>query len=122
MATVPGYVINLPASVDETLHRRRRAHISSELGRIGLPYRFVDSVDGFRLTVEERAALVDEEHVARHPWLTPGILGAALSHVAAYRAILEDGPPVALVLEDDAVLPSDLAPLLDELAGHTSGS
>jgi glycosyl transferase family 25 len=119
---VPAYVINLPASVDETLHRRRRAHIESELRRASVAYRFVESVDGFRLTAEERAALVDEQHVARNPWLTAGILGASLSHLAAYRAILDDGPPVALILEDDAVLPHDLAQLLEALADRISQS
>lgn len=115
---VPAYVINLPATVDETLHRRRREHIESELDRVGVPCRFIDSVDGFRLTTEQRAELVDEDHVARHPWLTAGILGASLSHVEAYRAVLADEEPLALILEDDAVLPADLAALLDELAGH----
>lgn len=117
------YVVNLPASVDQVLHQRRRDHIESELRRTGIPYTFVDSVDGLRLTPAERAQLVDEDAVAASPqWLTDGVLGASLSHVAAYRAILADGESAGLVLEDDAVLPDDLAPLLDELAGQMSGA
>jgi len=117
------YVVNLPASVDQVLHERRRDHIESELGRTGIPYRFVDSVDGLRLTPEERAELVDEEAVAASPhWLTDGVLGASLSHIAAYRAILEEGEPAGLVLEDDAVLPDNLATLLDAIAGQLSGA
>jgi glycosyl transferase family 25 len=117
------YVVNLPASVDQVLHQRRRDHIESELRRTGISYTFVDSVDGLRLTPDDRAGLVDEEAVAQSPhWLTDGVVGASLSHVAAYRAILADGEPAGLVLEDDAVLPDDLGTLLDELAAELSGA
>lgn len=117
------YVINLPATVDPHLSRIRRDHITSELRAIGLEHRFVDSVDGLGLTSEVRAKLVDEATVALHPnWLTPGVIGACLSHVEAYREILADGDDMALILEDDVVLPSSLPGVLRAITSQVNSN
>jgi glycosyl transferase, family 25 len=113
---VKAYVINVPATVERTLHLRRRAHILQQVRAAGLGYEFVTAVDGRLLTAAQRASLVDENAVQAHPaWLTPGLIGASLSHLAAYRAILAAGDTAGLVLEDDAVLPPRIGPLLTAL-------
>lgn len=88
-----------------------------QLDRLGMEYEFVTAVDGAALTADERLELVDEDVVARAPdWLRPGIIGCCLSQLAVYRAIAADGASAALVLEDDAVLPSETPALLAGLA------
>jgi glycosyl transferase family 25 len=110
------HVINLPRSTD------RREHVVTQMAQLGVPYEFVDAVEGRAMSADERAALVDEAAVAEHPhWLTPGTIGCTLSHRAAYQQILDSGDPVGFVVEDDIVLPSGTAALLDELAGHMQG-
>jgi glycosyl transferase family 25 len=110
-------IINL-ASADE-----RRAHMRREMAKTGLDHEFVEAIDVATLSDDERTALIDEAAVARHPrWLTPGQLGCALSHRHAYERAVADGDRVALVFEDDAVLPADCAALVEELAAQMSGS
>lgn len=105
------YVINLPESVD------RRNHIEVQLQTAALDYTVIEAVNGRMLSAAERAALVDDEAVARFPdWLTPGAIGCALSHRVVYRRFLEDGGDAALVLEDDALLPLNAGALLGQLS------
>lgn len=110
------YVINLPASTT------RRAHMDAELRRADLEHEFIVATDPRLLSAEEYDRRVDAATVARAPdWLRPGIVGAALSHLDAYRAIVADGAACALVLEDDAVLPPGTAELLASLAAAVEG-
>jgi glycosyl transferase family 25 len=95
------YVINLGRAVE------RREHMEAQLG--DLAHEFVEAVDGHALTEEQRARL------DIRPWLTPGLVGCALSHRKAYRLILAAGQPFGLVLEDDAVVPEELPALLERL-------
>lgn len=110
--------MNLPETVDRNFSRTRRQHIETELVRARLRYRFVNAVDGPRLMANEHTDVVDHRVVAQHPsWLTPGVIGAALSHVQAYREILDAGDRAALILEDDAILGTGLREVLEELGG-----
>jgi glycosyl transferase, family 25 len=110
------HVINLPRSTD------RREHVVTQMAQLGIPYDFVDAVEGRAMSSQERAELVDESAVAEHPhWLTPGTIGCTLSHRAAYQQILDSGDEVGFVVEDDIVLPPGTAELLDELAAHMHG-
>lgn len=116
------YVINVPATVDATLSQIRRGHMAKELTRTGLDCHWVAAVDGTRLTSQERAHLVDEKVVAEYPhWLLPGVIGASLSHIQAYRQIIDDRESVGLVLEDDVILPDGLTAMLDSLAKNLTG-
>jgi glycosyl transferase, family 25 len=111
------YVINLPQSIE------RRRHIETELAGSAIDARFVRSVDGSALSRAERDRLVDEAAVARFPeWLTEGQIGCALSHLNAYRQIVEAGDHAALVVEDDIRLPHDAVELVTELYEVVGGS
>jgi glycosyl transferase, family 25 len=113
---VKAHVINLPRSTD------RRRHVVTQMARLGIPYEFVDAVEGRAMTPGQRAALVDEAAVAEHPhWLTPGTIGCTLSHRAAYQQILDSGEAVGFVVEDDIVLPPGSAEMLNEIAAHMQG-
>lgn len=102
------YVINLERAA------QRRRHILRQLKSRKMDYTFVPGVDGRRLTAEELRRLCDLEEVQRRPnKLTTGALGCALSHLAAYQKLLRSNLEMALVLEDDAVLPKGLNELLE---------
>jgi glycosyl transferase family 25 len=99
------YFINLDRSAD------RRRYQQRQLERLGIDYALVPGVDGRELSSDE---LVDT--------LPPGIVGCARGHLNAYRQVLADGEPVALVLEDDAALPQETPALLRALAPVLSGA
>lgn len=85
--------------------RERFEHITSHAAaRLGNRFAVV-GVDGRE---------VDPSRVANGA-LTQGQVGCALSHLAAYRLMVERGLPSALVVEDDVVLPEDIEARLDEL-------
>ena len=108
------YVINLARSTE------RRAHIMAELGKTGILYEIVTAVDGRELDLGD-SQIVDPVFASRNQ-AHPGIIGCALSHLDVYRKILDDGPEIACVLEDDVLLPADLAALTDAIAPQMVGA
>jgi glycosyl transferase family 25 len=101
------YVINLPQS------RERRENILRECARFDLEPEIFPAVDGRKLTGEQLRELVYEP---AKDVLTPGEIGASLSHLKIYEKMLAEDIPLALVLEDAAVFKLDPRPLLAELA------
>ena len=108
------YVINLARSAD------RRQHMTAQLQSSRLDYEIVTAIDGRELDVNN-PNLVDPALLAKWPHPGGGA-GCALSHIRAYERVLEDGGEVALILEDDIALPSDLADLADAVAPHLTGA
>jgi glycosyl transferase family 25 len=108
------YVINLARSPD------RRAHIVAELQHTHLSYEFIDAVDGRSLDLDD-TTLVDPALIARYSF-PAGTAGCALSHLSAYKKIIEDGFDRALILEDDIALPADLNELAEDLASRMTGA
>ena len=70
------------------------------------PHRLLDAVDGRRIDGGKLSALYDDEaaRALNGRSLTPPEIGCALSHLAAYRHMVDYDVPLALVLEDDALL------------------
>jgi glycosyl transferase family 25 len=111
---VHAYVVSLARSLD------RRAHITRELRKTSLDYQIVAAVDGRELDMGD-TALIDPTY--RVTGIFPeGSAGCALSHLGIYRQILEDGLDVALILEDDVILPADLDQLATEVGQHLTGA
>lgn len=116
------YVVNLARSLD------RRAHITAELRKTRLDYEIVTAVDGRDLDVNDRAIIdpslpyIDPSLPVVDSGLAAGTAGAALSHLSVYRQIIAEGLDAALVLEDDVLLPVDLASLADAVAGQLCGA
>jgi glycosyl transferase, family 25 len=111
---VHAYVVNLARSLD------RRAHITKELKRTSLEYELTTAVDGRELDLGD-TELIDPSFVERSVFIE-GSAGCALSHLNIYRKIVEDGLDVALILEDDVILPADLNKLAEEVSRHLSGA
>lgn len=108
------YVINLARSVD------RRAHIIAELRKTGLEYEIITAVDGLKLDLND-TTVVDPSLFAKNAF-PAGTAGCALSHLSAYRKVIDEGLDSALILEDDVTLPADLAALAADVSRHMSGA
>jgi glycosyl transferase family 25 len=95
--SIPVFVVALPKFT------QRYRYINSHLAKVIGPDFEVVGVDG-------RAAS-PAESVAEPP-LRPGQVGCALSHLAIYRRMVERDIACALVVEDDVILPDDIAQIL----------
>jgi len=105
------YIINLERSMV------RKEHILREAEKCGLSYELVKAVDGKELSREDIEEMCDVDAIEAYPdWLTPGMLGCALSHYNVYKKIIQDNTETAFVLEDDMVLPDNLPLLLDDIS------
>ena len=109
-------VINLQTSAD-----RRRA-MEGHLHELGLSPTFFDAIDGRKLDEEAVAAVYDHERAKKTHWggLTLGEIGCALSHRTVWENLIASGDAGWLVLEDDAVLASDVPRWLGKLPGLLS--
>ncbi|MFK0334636.1 glycosyltransferase family 25 protein [Rhizobium sp. NPDC090275] len=90
-----------------------------QLHRLGLPFERIAAVDGRALDFP--IASYDEAGFRRrHGRMTnPGEVGCYLSHVACAERLLQSTHDYALILEDDLVLPDNLAVVIGEaLAEH----
>ncbi|MDE2912576.1 MAG: glycosyltransferase family 25 protein [Paracoccaceae bacterium] len=106
------FVISLSVSED------RRAAITQNLSDLAIPFEFVDGIDGRHGLDPVSEKLVDREAMARSYCrvLNDAEFGCALSHIKAYRTIVDRDLDWALVLEDDATV---LEPALEYLNdGH----
>jgi glycosyl transferase family 25 len=110
VGAVQAYVINLGRSPD------RRAHMAAEMAKAGLPWRFVEAVDARKANLA-RPGLIGLEMAVR-PEFRPGSLACALSHQLVYEEVLSSGLAHALVLEDDVILPQDLASLAEAVTAE----
>src|SRR4028118_895868 len=96
-------VISLARSAD------RRIEIEKQLRTVGLDFEIVEAVEGSALSPEEMESACDMEAIRARPiHLSPGASGCALSHLKAYRMVLDQDLPHALICEDDVLVPRDL--------------
>lgn len=106
------FVISLKRAID------RRKFMTDQLDRLNLDYEITDAVDYQQMTEEEFYEKVDQDAVSRNRFFTKGAQACALSHAEIYGRIVSQNIPYALILEDDANLPDNIKPLLDDLAAH----
>jgi glycosyl transferase family 25 len=95
----------------------RRNAISSQLEKLGIPYKVFNAIDGRKIPDTELPNLYDRQGAIKESHdLTRGELGCALSHLGVYREMVENSLNYALIVEDDAKLASDLPAVLKRLA------
>jgi glycosyl transferase family 25 len=106
---IPIYVISLATDAE------RRACMTAQLDGLGLPFRFLDGVDGRRLSEQAREKVAPLR--LRRYWshLTGGEIGCALSHFAVIRMIADGPCPFGAVFEDDVVIQPDFPQFLADL-------
>ena len=102
MSRIPVFVVSLQRAAE------RRKRMLDHLSMLGVSARLIDAVDGKLLPEEDRRSLV-----APGVEIHAGAIGCYLSHLIIYRAMVEEGIPVALVLEDDARLNGAFKRILD---------
>lgn len=93
---IPVFVISLPRSAD------RRSRIGAHLAGLGVPFSFIDALEGDGSARFSRRYQRD---------LTQGEIGCYRSHKLAAERAMSAGP-FACVLEDDAALSPDALPFL----------
>ncbi|MFM8392346.1 MAG: glycosyltransferase family 25 protein [Acidobacteriota bacterium] len=110
------FVINLKESL------KRRELMERQLQDLGLDYEIVEGINGHCLDDREQQELCDPESIHAHPdWLSPGAIGAALSHRLVWSRIAREGLESAVVLEDDVLLPQRLPTILRQIELHYGG-
>jgi glycosyl transferase family 25 len=111
------YVINLRRSPD------RRMSMTAQLTAHGIDYELVEAVDGrgLDLTDPEVVGSIAPSFLAAD-WFLPTHAACAMSHLSAYRKVLEAKLPWALVLEDDVTIPADLWAIAEAVAAQLTGA
>lgn len=107
------FVINLESSSD------RLAEISQQCALLGLTFERVPAVRGSELSVSEKRRCYDPllNHKRYYKQLNDGEIGCYLSHMACWQNIVTQQLDFALILEDDAVLRSQLPEFITAVAG-----
>ncbi len=112
------FCISLPEA------NNRKRFMESQLRRLGVEFTWVAGLDGRALKEGSFREFSDQEYQFR----TNGQLfaaeqvGRALSHLKAYRKMLESGYGRAVILEDDTLLDRDITRHVDKMAQTLSVS
>jgi glycosyl transferase family 25 len=96
---------------------KRRISIVEQFRRFNLEFEFVAGVDGHSLSQDALRRDYHPQKALRTQCreLVPSEIGCALSHLAVYRRMVRHCIPMALVLEDDVVLPDELPMVLSAI-------
>ena len=111
----PAWVITLARTPGRLQRFKRSSHAYAEFPRLAefpaTDGRLLDIVaEGHRLSARARVRTRDVAGRRAHSDLqTLGMAGLYVSHVDVWRAFLDSGEPLGLVLEDDAVVPQGVA-------------
>ena len=111
------YYINLDQSVG------RRSHVEALFRELNLSVHRVSAVDGRKLSAKQLSNLRPSLR-ERHFWLkemTPGEIGAYLSHLKTWKMFLETREEWALILEDDPFFREDVAEFITETSWIPEG-
>lgn len=101
-------IINLARAAD------RRNFMREQLDALQMDYAFVPSTDYREMREEDFRAQCDPRVLTGDAYLK-GVFAASLSHLTAYKTILAEGLDYALICEDDAVFPPNIAEILQQL-------
>src|SRR6266849_9125823 len=104
IAGIPVYVISLKDC------QTRRRNMTERLGALGIPFQFVDAIDG---RTQRLPDVFDGARVVRDGFWGESALACAMSHRKVHRMIAEGGSDLALLFEDDATLSEDFTEILD---------
>lgn len=106
------YIINLKRDTN------KRKGIEKQLEKLpGLPFEFVEAVDGKLLDHQESPYEIDYDELRRrYPYtLTNATIGCSLSHLKTYDKISKTSNKSFLILEDDAIIHPELTKEMEYL-------
>ncbi|WP_340613788.1 glycosyltransferase family 25 protein [Xenorhabdus thailandensis] len=103
------FVINLEKDIE------RKKSIQEQLQNLKLDFEFINAIYGKNLNKEQ---LQETCPCFEKMTLTLGELGCSLSHLNAYKKIIDHQIPISLILEDDASLNTNLKNVLSSLERH----
>jgi glycosyl transferase family 25 len=111
------FVINLKRSPE------RRVNMTAQLTAHGIDYEIVEAVDGRELDLTDPAVLdsIAPSFLAAD-WFLPTHAACAMSHLSAYRKVLDADLPWGLVLEDDVTIPAGLWEIAEAVAAGLTGA
>jgi glycosyl transferase family 25 len=117
MSTMRAYVINLRRSPE------RRISITAQLTTHGIDYEIVEAVDGRELDLTDPQVIGTIAPSFRAvDWFPPTLAACAMSHLSAYRKVLDANLPWALIMEDDVTIPADLRVIAEAVAAQATGA
>lgn len=90
--------------------------MEQQLQTLGIAYEFIEATDAKELSDNDIAGLYDVKKSLTYlpEPLRKSEIACAHSHTKAYKKILEEKLPYALVLEDDVIIDDRILPVLDE--------
>jgi len=115
MSMPPVFVINLDKSTD------RMAKISKRLDELEVPFERISAVYGAELTQKELEINYDPKLNAKkyRRELPCGEIGCYMSHIKAWKTIIERKLQCAIVLEDDITIEKEFKMFVERLASST---
>lgn len=102
------YIINLPE------HKDRLELMTKQMESLDIPFEIIVGFDGEKIKDEEMFIFRRDISCA----VTKGEVGCALSHLKAYRKLIDSNNEVALVIEDDVIIPSNLKNIINEIVNR----
>lgn len=110
------YVLSLPDDA------HRRARLEASLAPYQLSYHWIEGVDARVWTEPQIQEHIDRKQVEQNMWHEPiaGSVGCYLSHLKAYKALLDSNDEAAVILEDDAEITGEFATHLSCLAAASN--
>src|SRR5262245_3014312 len=89
----------------------RRRNMVAQLTAAGIPFRFVDAVDG---RAQKLPDTIDGARIVRTLFNSEAGVACAASHRLLHRTIAEGEDDAVLILEDDASIADDFADVVDK--------
>lgn len=115
---LPIYIISLKQDIE------KRQVISNTLEDFGLEFRFIDAIYGKELSndILDSAKSNSRGNILRRGFLpTPNEVGCTLSHLKAYKEILDNNLNWACILEDDVILDERFKIFIDNFQATVLG-
>lgn len=108
--TMKVFVLNLERA------NQRRKFMKNQLDQLNVNYELIRGIDYKELSEDDYSQLCSPRAATVNPYLR-GVFAASLSHLHIYRAIVDQGCELNLVLEDDVILPPNIQEIMQELRG-----
>jgi glycosyl transferase, family 25 len=106
------FVISLASAVE------RRNNIIRQLDDLGMSYELIDAIEGRNISPENNPDIDWLWALENKRWLPKGLLGCSLSHLAAYKKVVEQDLDFGLVLEDDTIISEKTVEFIKHAGDH----